>query len=114
MNETEMALYDAVEQKDIELQNLKTTTKNIKKETIKEFVYSSKKIPVVWKSRKNFKNIVLETFVEDTDFLKYLGSVEEADSIHAKSKIHIRPKTASERKISSNLKNLINKKNEIT
>ena len=112
LSKTEMALYDAVEQKDIELQNLKTTTKNIKKETIKEFVYSSKKIPVVWKSRKNFKNIVLETFVEDTDFLKYLGSVEEADSIHAKPKIHIRPKTASERKLSSNLKNFINKKND--
>ena len=112
LSKTEMAFYDAVEQKDIELQNLKTDIKNIKKEAIKEFVYSSKNIPITWKNKKNFKNIVLETFIEDRNFLKYLGSVEADDSIHVKSKRQIRPKTASERKTIKNLKNFSNKKSK--
>ena len=94
LSKAEMAFYDVVEQKDIELKNLKNDTKNLKKETIKEFVYSNKKIPDLWKNKKNFKNMVLETFVEDNHFLNYLGTVEDNDSIQAKKRAHIRPKTA--------------------
>ena len=86
LTKAEMAFYDVVELKDIELKNLKNDTKNIKKETIKEFVYSNKKIPDLWKNKKNFKNIVLETFVEDNHFLNYLGTVEDNDSIKVKKK----------------------------
>lgn len=71
----EMALHDVVEQKDILLNDIKYNAKNIKKDTIKEFVYTNKTIPKLWKNKKNFQNIVLETFAEDNNFLKYLGNV---------------------------------------
>ena len=104
---TDMNLYDVVEKKDIELKNLKNDTNNIKKDTIKEFIYSNKKIPNFWKNKKNYKNIVLETFVEDDNFLKYLGNIEENDvvKLKIKNKIQIRPKTAIsvKKKIRKNL-----------
>jgi len=102
LSKTEMAFYDIVEQKDITLKNLKTDTNNIKKQTIKEFIYSNKKIPNLWKNKKNFKNVVLEMFVEDNNFLSYLGSGDENDSIKIKNKTQIRPKTVSSKK--NNLK----------
>ena len=106
LTKEEMAFFDVVEQKDIDLKNLKNETKNIKKETIKEFVYSNKKIPDLWKNKKNFKNIVLETFVEDNHFLNYLGTVEDSESIQFKKKTLIRPKTtiSEGKKIIPNLK----------
>ena len=94
LTKAEMAFYDVVEQKDIELKNLKNDTNNVQKETIKEFVYSNKNIPDLWKNKKNYKNLVLETFVEDNHFLNYLGTKEDNDSIKVKKKAHIRPKTA--------------------
>ena len=110
LSKAEMDLYDEVEQKFIELKKIKNDTRNIKKSTIKEFVYSSRRIPNLWKHKKNYKNIVLETFVEDNNFLKYLGNADESDTIQVKSKTQIRPKTASERKSITNLK-LNNKRN---
>ena len=50
----EMALHDVVEQKDILLNDIKYNAKNIKKETIKEFVYTNKAIPKLWKKKKKF------------------------------------------------------------
>lgn len=91
----EMALHDVVEQKDILLNNIKYNTKNIKKDTIKEFVYTNKTIPKLWKNKKNFQNIVLEMFAEDNNFLKYLGNVEENNNILIKNNTKVRPKTAA-------------------
>jgi len=91
----EMALHDVVEQKDILLNDIKYNAKIIKKDTIKEFVYTNKTIPKLWKNKKNFQNIVLEMFAEDNNFLKYLGNVEENDNIIIKNNTKIRPKTAT-------------------
>ena len=102
-SKTEMGFFDSVEQKDFELINLKNNTKNIKKETIKEFVYSNKKIPNLWKNKKNFQNIVLETFCEDNNFLRYLGSGEDKEIIHFKTKAQKRAKTLETEK--NNLSN---------
>ena len=111
LSKTDMGFYDAVEQKDIALKTLKHDTKNIKKETIKEFIYSNKKIPNIWKKRKNFKNVVLEMFIEDNNFLRYLGSGEENDSIKIKNKTQIRPKTVSSEKLNLKQKIKLNRTN---
>jgi hypothetical protein len=101
--ELEGRRHDVVEQKNILLKNIKNNIENIEKETIKEFVYSNKTIPSLWKKQKNFKNIVLETFIEDDNFLQYLGNAyENNDSIPVKNKTLIRPKTVSTER--SNLK----------
>ena len=111
LSKTEMGFYDAVEQKDITLKTLKNDTKNIKKETIKEFIYSNKKIPNIWKKRKNFKNVVFEMFIEDNNFLRYLGSGDENDNIKNKNKTQIRPKTVSSEKDNLKQKIKLNKSN---
>ena len=111
LSKLEMGHHDIVEQKGILLNNIKNNIKKIKKETIKEFVYSNKTIPALWKNKKNFQDIVLETFAEDNNFLKYLGNVGDNDSIPVKSKTQIRPKTVSSdrRNIKKNFQ--INKNN---
>ena len=92
--EFENRRHDIVEQKNILLKNLKNNIENIEKSTIKDFVYSNKTIPNLWKNTKTFKNIVLETFIEDNNFLKYLGNTyDNNDSITFKNKTSIRPKT---------------------
>ena len=52
--------YDVIERKDIELNYIKNKTTDIKTNSIKQFIYSNKNIPKVWKTKKNFKNLVLQ------------------------------------------------------
>ena len=66
--------YDVIEKKEEELKNLKNNTYEIKKDSIKEFIYANKNIPIIWKTKKNYQNLVLDLFNEDNNFLKYLGS----------------------------------------
>ena len=113
-SKTEMAFFDVVEQKDLELKSLKNNTKNIKKETIKEFVYSNKKIPNLWKNRRNFRNVVLESFYEDNNFLRYVGSGVQNEIIPSKTNDQKRPKTIEKEKnflrINSEVNNNLEKK----
>ena len=66
--------YDVVEKKEIELKKIKNNTDEIKKDSIKQFIYTNKNIPMIWKTKKNYQNLVLDIFNEDNNFLKYLGS----------------------------------------
>ena len=93
--------YDVVEKKEAKLKNLKNNTDKIKKESIKEFIYTNKNIPIIWKTKKNYQNLVLDIFNEDNNFLKYLGN-----NIQKKKKLNTiinRPKTSINEK---NIRNL--------
>ena len=86
--------HDIIEKKDIELNHIKNNTNDIKKSSIKEFIYSNRKVPKSWKTKKHYNNLVLEIFSEDNNFLKYLGSNVEK---HTDAPIDInieRPKTS--------------------
>ncbi len=52
--------YDIIEKKDIELNHIKQNTNDIKKSSIKQFIYSNRNVPKVWKTKQNYKNLVLD------------------------------------------------------
>ena len=72
--------YDIIERKEKELNNLENNTNEVKKSSIKEFIYSNKNIPIIWKTKKNYQNLVLDIFNDDIDFLKYLGSKKQKEN----------------------------------
>jgi hypothetical protein len=72
--------YDIIERKEKELNNLENNTNEVKKSSIKEFIYSNKNIPIIWKTKKNYQNLVLDIFNDDSDFLKYLGSKKQKEN----------------------------------
>ena len=47
--------YDVIERKDLELNNIREKTNDIKTDSIKQFIYSNKNIPKVWKTKKTLK-----------------------------------------------------------
>ena len=86
--------YDIIEKKDIELNHIKQNTNDIKKSSIKQFIYSNRNVPKTWKTNKNYKNLVLELFANDNNFIKYLGSSDE-NNTNLTSNINLkRPKTS--------------------
>ena len=93
--------YDVIERKDLELNNIREKTNYIKTDSIKQFIYSNKNIPKVWKTKKNFKNLVLQIFADDDNFIKYLGNNTEYDSNITTNTNTKRPMTSKleERKI---------------
>ena len=93
--------YDVIERKDLELNNIREKTNDIKTDSIKQFIYSNKNIPKVWKTKKNFKNLVLQIFADDNNFIKYLGNNTEYDSNITTNTNTKRPMTSKleERKI---------------
>ena len=87
--------HDIIEKKDIELNNIKNNTNDIKKSTIKEFIYSHKNVPKIWKTKKTYKNLILDIFAEDNNFLKYMGSNVEKEPNSPKNINIKRPKTTT-------------------
>ena len=86
--------YDIIEKKDIELNHIKQNTNDIKKSSIKQFIYSNRNVPKTWKTNKNYKNLVLELFANDNNFIKYLGSSDENNTNFTSNINLIRPKTS--------------------
>jgi hypothetical protein len=111
LSKEEAEIHDIVEQKSILLKNIKENTKNIKKTTIKEFVYTNKNIPKAWKNKRNYQKIVLELFAEDDKFLKYLKNEEEKDNTPNNDEIKIRPKTATSGRNKMKKQSNVNKRN---
>ena len=105
--------YDIIEKKEIELNHIKSNTNDIKKSSIKQFIYSNKNVPKIWKTKKTYKNLVLQIFADDNNFLKYLGNKTENDK-NLTSYINLkRPKTSIFER--ENIQNIdLNKKKELT
>ena len=73
--------YDIIERREVELKKLKNNTDEIKKNSIKEFIYTNKKIPIIWKTKKNYQNLVLDILDDDNNFFKYLGNNPQKNDI---------------------------------
>ena len=69
-------LNDEIELKDIKIKENIKKLKEIKNNSLKEFVYANRTIPESWKNKLNYQNQVLEMFASDLNFLSYVGSIE--------------------------------------
>lgn len=67
-------LNDEIEMKDIEIKDSLKKLDKIKTSSLKEFIYSNKKIPDSWKNKLNYQTKVLEIFAKDRNFLLYVGN----------------------------------------
>ena len=68
------SIYDEIELKDKQIRDSDRQMKNIKIESIKQFVYANKKIPERWKTKQDYQNQVLKIFAKDPKFLYYVGN----------------------------------------
>ena len=66
-------LYDEIESKDILIKENKDQLQKIKNSSLKEFVYSNKDIPDLWKTKLDYQPNLLKLFTNDKHFLFYLG-----------------------------------------
>ena len=69
------SFYDDIQQKDLTIKNIKKNLNRVKSATIKECVYTNNKIPIQWKSKKEYENKVLNLFSQDEKFLLYVGKI---------------------------------------
>ena len=65
--------YDEIEADDIAIKNNLEKLKILKNDTIKQLVYTNKDIPVQWKNKLDYKQNLLKIFINDTNFLNYIG-----------------------------------------
>ena len=65
--------YDEIESNDITIKDNIEKLKHLKNDTIKQFVYTNKDIPVQWKNKLDYKPNLLRIFINDINFLNYLG-----------------------------------------
>ena len=104
-------VYDEVEQNQKKLQNLKSKINTFKKGSIKEFVYTNRKVPFIWRIKKNYESLILGLLLEDNNFMKYIGKGPETTSRTLKGNSKARPKTAfTKRKNLTNTNFQIDKK----
>jgi len=68
------SIYDELELKNKQIKESDREMKNIKIESIKQFVYANKKIPERWKTKQDYQNQVLKIFAKDPKFLNYVGN----------------------------------------
>jgi len=65
--------YDDIENNDISIKQKQKQLQKIKKESLKEFVFTNKEIPDKWKKKLNYQNDVIKVLANDNDFLLYVG-----------------------------------------
>ena len=65
--------YDEIEANDITIKDNIEKLNHLKNDTIKQFVYTNKDIPVQWKNKLDYKQNLLRIFINDSNFLSYLG-----------------------------------------
>ena len=84
-------LYDEIELKNIKIRDSFHKLRDIKANSLKDFVYSNRQIPDHWKNKLDYQNQVFELFAKDQNFLLYVGNVpdevENIESNKSKQKI---------------------------
>ena len=59
--------------KDNTMKNYYQYLNKIKKDSIREFIYTNQKVPKKWRLIKGYQNMILDLFSEDKDFFSYVG-----------------------------------------
>ena len=99
--------YDEIEAKDVLIKQNISQVKKIKMESIKELIYTYKKVPKNWQNQKNYRNQIFEMFSKNPKFLHYLGS---AYNTNTETKI---PKEQNENVSLTNKNNYENKNDDL-
>ena len=68
------SIYDELELKDKQVKDSERQIKEIKIESIKQFIYANKEIPEKWKTKQDYQTQVLKIFAKDPKFLIYVGN----------------------------------------
>lgn len=66
--------YDDIESSNITIKDNSKILNKIKNHSIKEFIYSNKVIPYLWKNKLNYQDELLDLISKDKKLLSYLGS----------------------------------------
>ena len=66
--------YDDIESNNITIRDNSKLLYKIKDNSIKEFIYTNKEIPDLWKKKLNYENEVLDLISKDKKLLSYVGS----------------------------------------
>ena len=74
-------VYDEIESNDISIKESKKKLKKLKNISVKEFVYTNKQVPDHWKTKFDYNQNLLKTFIKDPKFLYYLGHGGGGDSL---------------------------------
>ena len=64
--------YDDIEESNINIKNKNKDLNIIKSNSVKELIYSNKKIPTVWKNKIGFHNNFLDIISKDQNLINYL------------------------------------------
>ena len=65
--------YYDIEKDDIKVNTMKKKLNRVKSSSIKEFVYTHKKIPEQWRNKIGYHNNMFKIFSDDKKFLTYMG-----------------------------------------
>ena len=93
-------VYDEIESNDISIKESKKKLKKLKNISVKEFVYTNKQVPDHWKTKFDYNQNLLKTFIKDPKFLFYLGHGGSSNSLHT---------IKESEKNNSSLQNVLNK-----
>ena len=66
--------YDEIEEDSQNILQNRKTLKSVKKDSIKEFIYTNKEVPEKWKQKMNYKDDLLEILTKDKNLLNYVGT----------------------------------------
>ena len=99
--------YDEIEAKDIFIKRKISQIKKIKMESVKELIYTNKKVPKNWQNQKNYQNQIFEIFSNNPKFLLYLGN---AHNTFTETKL---PQEQKENDSPTTQNNLVNKKDDL-
>ena len=100
--------YDDIEADSIALKDDKNLLNKIKETTIKEFIYTNREIPNLWKNKINYQDELLNAIYKDKTLLSYIGSSSTKPKNYSYDKfpkINLRyenPKTFRSRNIGDN------------
>ena len=66
--------YDDIESSNISIKDNSKILDDIKNKSIKEFIYTNKIIPDIWKKKLNYPNEIIKVITKDKNLLSYVGT----------------------------------------
>ena len=107
--------YDDIEESDFNIKNKNKNLNIIKSNSVKELIYTNKKIPTVWKNKIGFHNNFLNIISKDQNLFNYLYQNDSINKFinsddNKKSEKHLNLKTFYQTKNFELKKNVFNNK----
>ena len=75
---------DEIEKRNIKIRISQNKLNKIKKESIKDMIYSNKHVPKSWRAKPNYQEQVRDMLANDENFLVYMGNMGKKDKNKSK------------------------------